>query len=150
MSLRITAESPLSAEARALLDGSENALRQVYTPDECFTFAAEELARPQNTFFIARRNGAPAGCIALCDCGKYAEIKRLFVRPEARGTGTGRALVRHLETAARKAGHHQVRLETGPRLAAGVALYRALGYTERGPFGDYAAHPASLFMEKAL
>ena len=150
MCLTISPESPLSAEARALLAGSDEALRAVYAADECFTFSPEELDDPAVTFFIARRNGAPLGCVALRDCGAYAEIKRLFVRPEARGSGTGRALIAHLEGAARAAGHRSLRLETGPRLAAALALYRALGYKERGPFGDYAAHPASLFMEKAL
>ncbi len=150
MTLIIAAEDPLAPDSLALLDGSEAALRAVYSADECFTFSARELARPGITFFVARRSDAALGCVALCDCRDYAEVKRLFVRPEARGTGAGRALMAHLEAAARAAGHRIVRLETGPRLAAGVALYRALGYTERGPFGDYADHPASLFMEKAL
>ena len=150
MRLTIRPESPLTDEARALLAGSDEALRAVYAADECFTFSPEELDDPAVTFFVARRDGAPIGCVALCDCGDYAEIKRLFVRPEARGSGAGRALIAHLEAAARAAGHGAVRLETGPRLAAALALYTALGYTERGPFGDYADHPASLFMEKAL
>jgi putative acetyltransferase len=150
MTLTITTEDPLSPEGLALIEGSEAALRAVYTPDECFTFTPEELAAPGISFFVARRNGRPVGCVALADCGDYAEIKRLFVRPEARGAGIARGLMAHLEAAARRAGHGLIRLETGPRLAAALALYRALGYKERGPFGTYADHPASLFMEKRL
>ncbi len=150
MTLTITTENPLSPDGLALIEGSEAALREVYAADECFTFTPEELAAPNVTFFVARLDGASAGCVALADCGDYAEIKRLFVRPETRGKGIARALMAHLEAAAHKAGHGLIRLETGPRLLAALALYRALGYKERGPFGRYADHPASLFMEKRL
>ena len=139
MTLTIAPEDPLSADGRALIDGSEAALREVYRADECFTFSAAELATPDVTFFVARDNGVPVG-----------ELKRLFVRPSARGTGAGRALMAQAERHARTLGHRVIRLETGPRLAAGVALYRLLGYKERGSFGDYQDHPASLFMEKSL
>ncbi len=150
MTLAIAAENPLSSDGRALIAGSEAALRKVYSADECFTFSADELTRPGISFFVARQSGAPVGCVALCNCADYAEIKRLFVTPEARGTGTARALMAHLEAAARAGGHRCLRLETGPRLAGAVALYRKLGYNQRGPFGAYAEHPASLFMEKTL
>ncbi len=150
MTLTITTEDPLSPDGLALIEGSEAALREVYTPEECFTFSPRELAAPGISFFVARRNGRPVGCVALCDCGDYAEVKRLFVAPEARGTGTGRALMTHLEAQARSRGHRLIRLETGPRLTSGVALYERLGYRRCGPFGSYRDHPASLFMEKAL
>ena len=149
--LRITIEDPLSADGRALLEGSEAALREHYGPDECFTFTPEELARPGIAFLVAREaEGVPLGCVALVDMGGYGEIKRLYVRPEARGRGVADALMDAAEARAREAGLGLMRLETGPKLTAAVSLYRRRGYRERGPFGDYAAHPASLFMEKAL
>ncbi len=129
----IATESPLAPDGLALIEGSEAAPRDVCTKDECFTFSPAELAHPGIAFFVARQNGAPVGCVALCNCGDYAEIKRLFVTP-----------------AARAGGHTVIRLETGPRLAAAVALYRTLDYNQRGPFGTYAEHPASLFMENCL
>ena len=150
MNLTITQESPLAEEGRALIEGSEDALRAVYTIDECFTFTAEELDTPNIQFFVARKEGKPLGCVALCACDEYAEIKRLFVTPTARGTGAARELMHHIESLALEAGYKIIRLETGPKLAAGVALYKNLGYHERGPFGDYPNHPASLFMEKSL
>lgn len=148
MTLTITQESPLTKEGRALIEGSEDALRAVYTIDECFTFSAEELDTPNIQFFVARKEGKPLGCVALCACDEYAEIKRLFVTPNARGTGAARKLMHQIETQALVAGHKIIRLETGPKLAAGVALYKKLGYRKIGPFGDYPNHPASLFMEK--
>lgn len=149
--IRIVPESPLSADGLALLEGSEAALRAHYAPDECFTFTPEELAAPGVDFLVARNEaGTPLGCVALVSMGDYGEIKRLFVRPEARGQGVADALMDAAETRARQAGLGLMRLETGPKLDAACALYRRRGYRERGPFGDYEAHPASLFMEKAL
>ncbi|RMD49521.1 MAG: GNAT family N-acetyltransferase [Alphaproteobacteria bacterium] len=145
-------ERPTGPDGRALIAGSEAALREVYTPEECFTLDAAELEAPGIDFLVARdaASGAALGCVALVGCDGYGEIKRLFVRPEARGRGVGDALMQAAEARARDRGFALVRLETGPRLAAAVALYRRRGYRERGPFGDYAPHPASLFMEKAL
>lgn len=150
MSLTISIEDPLSKAGQALIDKSDAALRTVYTADECFSLDATELAGADTQFFVARKMDEPIGCIALWDCGDYAEIKRLFVDPMARGTGLGQRLVEHLENAATQAGHRVIRLESGDKLIAAVALYRKLGYVDRGPFGAYSAHPASLFMEKYL
>ncbi len=151
MKLQIAIESPLSTEARSLIDGSEAALRAVYPPEDCFTFTAAELDSPKISFFVARREDqAPTGCVALCDYGTYGEIKRLYVPQSGRGLGTARALMAAAEAQAQSLGHTVMRLETGDKLAAAVALYTALGYQARGPFGDYPEHPASLFMEKPL
>ena len=148
--LTIATESPLTAEGRALIDGSEAALREVYTPDECFSFTAGELTAPDTAFFVARHAGKPVGCAALVTCDGYGEIKRLYVPPEARGLGIAQSLMDHLESEARSAGITTIRLESGEKLAAAVTLYRARGYAIRGSFGKYGTLPASLFMEKPL
>lgn len=162
MPLTIAEESPLSPEGSALVAESQAALEQVYPPEEIFSFDAAELARPGVAFLVARRpdgaggaTGAPGagralGCVALVDCGGYAEVKRLYVRPGGRGRGVAKALMGALEARAAAAGLPLVRLETGDRLEAAVGLYRALGYRPRGPFGPYSPHPASLFLEKRL
>ena len=150
MPLTVNPESPLTDDAQGLIEGSELALRAVYSPDECFTFTAKELDAPNISFLVARDEQTPLGCVALVDCGTYGEVKRLFVTPDARGTGTGRQLMAELETHAAALGLPVVMLETGDKLVAAVALYRKLGYAECGPFGAYDAHPASLFMTKTL
>jgi len=150
MKLTIAPEDPLTPEGRALIAGSEEALRAVYTVDECFTFTAEELTKPGITFLVARDGGTPVGCVALCDYASYGEVKRLFVPDAGRGKGVARALMADLEDRAKRQGYDSVKLETGEKLESAVILYRKLGYTVRGPFGDYPEHPASLFMEKAL
>lgn len=150
MALRIAHADPLSAEGRMLIGESQAALEAVYPPEDIFSLPAEGLARPDTLFLLARDGSRPAGCVALLACPGYGEVKRLFVRPDARGGGVGLALMAALEAAAMAAGLPAVRLETGSRLTAAVALYRRLGYRPRMPFGDYAPHPASLFLARRL
>lgn len=149
--MKIAVESPLTQDAADLIEGSEAALREVYTPDECFTFTASELDSEDIIFLVARDDaGTALGCVALCDYQTYGEVKRLFVPPQGRGQGTARALMDELEERARLLGHSDVKLETGEKLAAAVVLYTSLGYAKCDPFGEYEEHPASLFMTKAL
>jgi len=148
--LTIATESPLIPEATALIEASQAALLAAYSPDECFSFTARELAQPLISFFMAREKTQPMGCVALVDCQTYGEVKRLFVPESARGKGVAQTLMRHLEQAARDRGLPMIRLETGTNLAPAVALYQKHGYRKTGPFGDYTDHPASLFMEKPL
>jgi putative acetyltransferase len=150
ITLDIRTESPLSPDARALIDASQSALEAVYAADEIFTLDPEELAAPNAQFLVARVDGKAVGCIALVDNLRYGELKRLFVDAAARGLGLGQRLVAAAEAAARDVGLKVLRLETGPELVPAVKLYRSLGYRERGPFGDYADLPCSLFMEKRL
>jgi putative acetyltransferase len=150
ITLDIRTESPLSPDARALIDASQAALEAVYAADEIFTLDPEELAAPNAQFLVARVDGKAVGCIALVDMLRYGELKRLFVDAAARGLGLGQRLVAEAEAAARDVGLKVLRLETGPELVPAVKLYRSLGYRERGPFGDYADLPCSLFMEKRL
>lgn len=150
MPVTIAAETPLTDEGRALIAGSQEALLEVFSPDEIFSFSAEELATPDVTFLVARDGGAALGCVAMVDCGDYVEVKRLYVPAAGRGRGLARALMAALEATALQTGKPMVRLETGDALAPAVALYKSLGYAVRGPFGDYPDHPASLFMEKVL
>jgi putative acetyltransferase len=150
VTLEIRTETPLSPEARALIDASQAALEAVYSADEIFSLDPEELAAPNAQFLVARVDGKAVGCIALVDNIRYGELKRLFVDVAARGLGLGQRLVAEAEAAARDVGLQVLRLETGPELVPAVRLYRSLGYRERGPFGDYADLPCSLFMEKRL
>jgi putative acetyltransferase len=150
LTLEIRTESPLSPDARALIDASQAALEAVYAADEIFSLDPEELAAPNAQFLVARVDGKAVGCIALVDNLRYGELKRLFVDAAARGLGLGQRLIAEAEAAARDVGLKILRLETGPELVPAVKLYRSLGYRDRGPFGDYADLPCSLFMEKRL
>ena len=150
MTLTITQESPLTVDGAALLSGSEAALRAAYDITECSSYNAEELAAPNVRFFVARQSGTAVGCVALCTNETYGEIKRLFTLPQTRGQGVAKALVAHLEQAARDAGIDRIMLESGTKLDAAVALYDRIGYARRGPFGAYAQGETTVFMEKVL
>lgn len=142
--------SALTAESRDLIDGSQRALLAVYPPEEVYSLSAEELEAPDIRFYVARLDGTARGCVAALEKPGYVEVKRLYVAPEARGHGLSRRLMQRLESDAARGGRRLVRLETGPDLQAAVSLYRRMGYSETGPFGEYPDHPSSLFMEKAL
>jgi putative acetyltransferase len=85
----------------------------------------------------------------------YAEVKRMYTRPAARGRGVAKALLRRMEDEARGANKSVLRLETGTYQREAIGLYKRMGFRPRGPFGSYAMMPAcnietSLFFEKAL
>jgi len=77
-----------------------------------------------------------------------AEIKRMYVVPEARGRGVASRLLAALEGAAVELGYDVVRLDTGPRQPHALALYEHRGYR---PISDYNGNPfASFWGEKRL
>jgi putative acetyltransferase len=93
---------------------------------------------------------APGGCLLIANKGSkavgvvglkpladgIAEIKRLYVVPEARGAGLGRALAEHAIAEAWAKGYERVRLDTHrPSMGAAIALYRGLGFVEIAPYG---------------
>ena len=78
-------------------------------------------------------------------------MKRVYVRPAARGLGLARQIMARIEEEARREGRLLARLEAGIHQPEALGLYRALGYVDRGPFGDYPVDdPNSVFMEKSL
>src|SRR5205807_10624365 len=104
---------------------------------------------PNVRFVVARRGGVAVGCGALViGADDEAELKRMFVIPDARGLKLGSRILAALETAAKVEGVRVLRLETGVRQPEALALYRRHGYAERGPFGPYQRDPLSTFFEK--
>ena len=104
---------------------------------------------------VARSDtGDTVGCGALRHLGDdVAELKRMYVVPEARGGGVSKALLAGLEAAAAAQGWTTLRLETGPRQPEAIGLYQRAGYRPIEAFGAYAgaADPElSLFFERVL
>nr|WP_246500421.1 GNAT family N-acetyltransferase [Azospirillum rugosum] len=109
----------------------------------------DSLDQPDMRFFVASRGGAVVGCGALrIDAEGYGEVKRMYVDPAARGGRIGRRLMDRIAEQARAEGLALLRLETGIHQAEALALYRKLGFADRGPFGGYGPDPLSVFMEK--
>lgn len=146
----IAVERPDTAEARALLEASDALMNALYPPEDNYLLDVAALLAPDITFLVCRRNGRAVGCGAIARRDGYVEIKRVFVAPEARGLGLSKRLMAELERVATAEGFPLARLETGDRQLEALGLYHALGYVERGAFGDYPEGPPSVFMEKRL
>lgn len=95
--------------------------------------------------------GEPAGCVAVRPLGKDdCEMKRLYVRPASRGTGTGRALVEAATAWARSRGYRAMKLDTVPgQMDAAIALYRSMGFVECAPYYETPVE-GSLFFALGL
>ena len=92
---------------------------------------------PGGCLLLAKRASLAVGVVGLKPLAAgIAEIKRLYVAPEMRGKGLGRALAERAITAARAKGYERLRLDTHrPSMAAAIALYRNLGFVEIPPYG---------------
>ena len=151
MDVRIEPADPRDPDAVRLIGELDRLMTALYAPDSNHLLPAERLAEADVRFFLARVDGRAAGCGALrVDADGYGEVKRMYVDEALRGAGVGRRLLERLEAEARAAGLTTLRLETGARSDAAVGLYRAAGFTDRGPFGDYWDDPASLYLEKPV
>ena len=150
MTLTVRNASPREKGATALLTASHDYLRALYPPEDNYFLSIDDLCVPYIAFFVAEKDGQILACGALATKHGYGEVKSMFTAPEARGAGTGARLMQALEAEARLQGLPLMRLETGDDLYPAHRLYQRHGYRLCGPFGDYAAGPHSVFMEKRL
>jgi putative acetyltransferase len=155
MSLSIELVAVPSADARALVRELEAELNSVYPPEQRHGLSLDRLFRPGILFFIARSEGGAIGCGGVAFDDGFAEVKRMYVRPHARGSGVARAILSRLEAEARARGVPRLTLETGDGLHAAIRLYERAGFVSCAAFGAYAAMPPhtivrSLFFEKAI
>ena len=141
---------PRDPQATALLQSSHALMQGLFPAASNHYLSIDDLCTPEISFFIARQNDTVLGTGALANKSSYGEIKSMFVSPDARGTGTGTALLTKIEEAARAKKLPALRLETGPELSSAIRLYERAGFTQCGPFGDYPDDPLSVFMEKRL
>jgi putative acetyltransferase len=153
MSLTITAEPFDSQDARRLIAGLDAGLAAIYPPAQRFgpNLKPEHLEGGHGTFLVARDEGRAVGCGAIRRLdATTAEVKRMYVEPELRGKGVGRAVLMSLEAAARQMGVQRLVLETGDQQEAAIALYRGAGFTPIDCWGEYASSPTSICFEKLI
>ena len=131
---------------------------QSLTFDLCFQSFDKELAGlpgdyapPEGRLLLAIFDGQTAGCVALHKIeNDVCEMKRLYVRPQFRGKGLGKALAERVINEARAIGYKKLRLDTvEPVMRTAVAMYRQLGFREIAPYRPNPIEDA-LYMELQL
>jgi GNAT superfamily N-acetyltransferase len=146
--VKIEPVSAGSVEARVLValyvDEIAAAFPDGFDPAASVSADPDELTPPRGIFLVVRADdGNPVGCgaVKLLD-PQTAEIKRMWLAPEARGQGLGTKLLDALEAAARDLGATQGRLDTRDVLDAAMTLYRKAGWEEIPAYNDnvYATH----------
>jgi ribosomal protein S18 acetylase RimI-like enzyme len=123
----------------------------------CFQNFSEELAMlpghyapPTGALLLAWSEGNPVGCVALRRLDRETcEMKRLYVRPQARAQRLGRALAAAILAAGGELGYRRMRLDTLPSMTAAMALYHSLGFRETAPYRDNPVLGA-LYLEREI
>jgi GNAT superfamily N-acetyltransferase len=168
---RLTVAAAMAADVTAVVDPLFREygewLAERLEQDAGITFTDADLARHHDAFrselprllgpggrlLVARLDDTPVGVGALKPVdGRTAEIKRMYVRPQAQGIGVGRAILARLVHDARAEGYTTIRLETLRLMTRAQAMYRAFGFVEVPRFdgsetANTALEPFTIFME---
>jgi len=124
----------------------------------CFQNFDQELANlpgdycpPDGRLLLAEYDGKLAGCAALHKLEDgICEMKRLYLRPQFRGKGLGRALAERIISEARQIGYRSMRLDTvESAMRDAVAMYRKIGFRQIAPYCSNPI-PSALYMELQL
>ena len=135
----------------ALLSQADQRSAALYPEDSRHGLDVPALLALDARFFVARQDGRALGCggYVLLPEGT-AEMKRLFVDPDARARGVGGRIVQAIECAATGEGLETLLLETGIKSFEALRLYNRLGFVECDPFAPYRFDPLSVLMAKPL
>lgn len=152
MAVRVTVENPFDPICAQLIAELSAELAPRYGDDGSGAFAPDDVTVPRSAFVVAWLEDVPAGCGALrpMESPDVCEIKRMFVRPAARGRGVSRHILARLESLAAEFGYTYLRLETGTLQTEAIGLYESSGFRPIPCYGKYAGNPRSLCYEKAV
>ncbi len=150
--MELRAEPYGSALVRPLTEALAAELRGRYGEDgaggepEPAVFAA-----PDGHFVVALDGGRAVACGGLARYDeREGEIRRMYVAPEARGRGLGRAVLGALEDAARALGYEVLRLETGDLQPQALGLYATAGFERVSRYGPYVNDEHSVCLHKRI
>jgi putative acetyltransferase len=152
VSFKIDVESPLTDDVRAMVKALNAFTLELTPPGHCHHMTVEQMAQPDTTLFVARdADGATLGMGALRrHADGVGEVKRMFVKPEARGKGVGRAILVCIEKIARDEGFNRLVLETGSNFDAARRIYERGGFQTCEPVLDYPPSAWTAFYAKEL
>lgn len=149
--LEFEAAQPNAPDSIVLIEELDALLTPQYPQENRHGYSVQKLIEQEVLFFVVRCDGQLAGCGGIQLFGdEYGELKRMYVRPDCRGNGIGRALLNHLAGVALAHRVQTLRLETGIYQVEAIGLYESWGFQRRDPFGDYQTAPLSLFYEKRI
>jgi len=142
-------------DARQLINELDAELGNEYPPEQRHGLSIERVFQPGIMFFVARLDGDAAGCGGVALEDGFAEVKRMYVRPAARGRNVAQAILARLEEEARTRSVRRMVLETGDIRHAAMRFYERCGFTRCGAFGVYTTMPVraierSVFFEKRI
>ena len=144
----------LSGDAiRELIAFHLDGMHDTSPPESVHALDIDGLRHPSITFWSAWIDGELAGIGALKTIdAERGELKSMRVDDRFRGSGVGRAILRHIVEAARERGMTSLWLETGSPedFLPAVRLYESEGFTRCGPFEGYTDDPFSVFMTRTI
>jgi GNAT superfamily N-acetyltransferase len=154
--ITVEAESVDTNGALAIVHAASDELLQRYGGDgDNKHLNVDELRPPLGLFIVARHGRHLVGGIGLRSIADpalhFAEVKRLWVRPDLRREGIGLALMKEIESRAKALGYVTLFLETGPAQPEALALYQLNGWMgiENYPPGAFS-HPIAHRFKKDL
>jgi putative acetyltransferase len=151
--ITVAREDPRKADVTALIRDLDEIFHALYPAESNHLVDIETLASDDIHFFVARRSGEALGCGALWhrEPPAYGEIKRIYVKPEARGLKLSKLILARLEEDAREHGLAAMKLETGTLQPEALGLFAGSGFVRCTAYADYPPDdPYSVFMEKRL
>lgn len=144
--------SPLEhQDALNLIQELDTELLQRYPANNVHILDLQKTTAQNSVFLLGyiKERAVACGAISQLSAG-VAEIKRVYVRPQARGQGLSKLILKQLEQEARQMGFATLKLETGTRQPESLGLYRKAGYIDIPKFGEYVDDPFSVCMEKKI
>ncbi len=153
MPLEFRVDDLTSEPTRALVARHLAGMHEDTPPENVFALDVDALRHPDVTFFSGWDGDdlVVIGALKTMDA-RNGELKSMRVADAHRGTGAGRAILRHIVGVARERGMTRLWLETGSpeSFLPARRLYASEGFVECGAFGDYPENPFSVFMTTEL
>jgi ribosomal protein S18 acetylase RimI-like enzyme len=94
-----------------------------------------QYSKPTGCIILCYEDDKPIGCVGLRKFAEgICEMKRLYLRPEARGKGIGRVLAEEIVEKAKEFGYKKMQLDTIETMKEAISLYKSMGFKEISPY----------------